>query len=210
MKLKASLLAGVAAVSLSGVASAASFDFTGEDRLADGKYNAANFFDNGVSLTVSPTGNTTKVVGYWEGLGGFSNGVDLGTFDDCCGVLNQDKDQLVFSFGQKVTLGGISFRQWENGFDKVDLVTNTGQTINLRTSNYTGDGVLIDYFTFATPLTLQSFTLKAIGGGGTTTYIHGLQNVNLVSEVPVPAAAWLMGSALLGLASVARRKQVDA
>lgn len=210
MKAKASLLAGVAALGLSGLASAASFDFTGADRLADGNYSAANFLEGGVSLTVTPTGNTTKVVGYWEGLGGFSTGADIGTFDDCCSVSPQDKDQLVFTFGSKVTLGGISFRQWENGFDKVDLVTDTGTTYQLRTSTSSASAGLIDYFAFATPLTLQSFTLKAVGGAGTATYVHGLQNANLVSQVPVPAAAWLMGSALVGLAGVARRKQVAA
>lgn len=198
MRFGVSLLAGMAAVGLSSVASAASFDFTGKDRLADGQYDTASFLDSGVSLTVSPTGNSTKVVGYWEGLGAFSRGTDLGTFDDCCVGIN-DKDQLIFSFAEQVTLGGISFRQWENGSDEVDLVTDGGQTINLRT----GSGGLVDYFIFASPLALKSFTLKAVDGGGTVTYIHGLQNVMAV--VPVPAAAWLMGSALLGLAGLRRR-----
>lgn len=205
MKFKASLFLGLTALGLSSLASAASFNFTAKDRLADGHYNAANFFDSGLSLTVSPTGNSQKVVGYWEGLGAYSKGTDLGTFDDCCTFFNEDADQLVFSFNQKVTLGGISFRQWENLKDKVDLVTDSGETVELRHSDYKGEGILVDYFTFATPLTLKSFTLKAVGGAVTAVYIHGLQDAKPVSEVPVPAAAWLMGSALVGLAGVARR-----
>jgi hypothetical protein len=38
----------------------------------------------------------------------------------------------------------------------------------------------------------------------------GLDNVQVqVSAVPVPAAVWLFGSGLIGLAAVARRKKPD-
>ena len=36
--------------------------------------------------------------------------------------------------------------------------------------------------------------------------LYGIQMVFSVSEVPVPAAAWLFGSALLGLAGIKRKK----
>jgi hypothetical protein len=46
------------------------------------------------------------------------------------------------------------------------------------------------------------------GGFNGAQYIE-VWNMNLVSTVPIPAAAWLLGSGLMGLAAVARRKKKD-
>lgn len=195
------LLAGAAALALSTAAGAVDFDFTGSGRPADGNYTSINYTSGGIGVTITPTGNSTRAVSYWEGIGAYSSGADLGTFDDCCGVLNQDKDQLVFTFNRKVTITGMSFRQWENGFDQVRFI---GGGYNFVLSN-SGQSALIDYFTFGSPITLDSFTLQAINGSGTATYIHGLEGVT--AAVPVPAAMWMMGSSLLGLAGLARRRK---
>ena len=56
----------------------------------------------------------------------------------------------------------------------------------------------------------SSYTLDAtfhVAGAGFTTVNYALHLEGHVSSVPVPAAAWLFGSGLLGLIGVARRKK---
>ena len=54
----------------------------------------------------------------------------------------------------------------------------------------------------------RSVTVGKGGNAVTTDYTLGASwNVATLSPVPVPAALWLMGSGLIGLAGVARRKQ---
>lgn len=55
-------------------------------------------------------------------------------------------------------------------------------------------------------------TLSGTYGGPTDDLSHGLSHANLygrVSEVPVPAAAWLFGSGLIGLAGIARKRKAS-
>lgn len=60
------------------------------------------------------------------------------------------------------------------------------------------EGNLSDWAHFAAPLQTGNYTLALTG----TTFVTS------PSAVPVPAAAWLLGSGLVGLMGVARRKQV--
>lgn len=58
------------------------------------------------------------------------------------------------------------------------------------------------------PIDLQmaaAFVRDLAANGGTFTYSHSLE-LSDISTIPVPAAAWLFGSGLLGLVGVARRK----
>jgi hypothetical protein len=63
--------------------------------------------------------------------------------------------------------------------------------------------------------TLYTVTASEVGGGGSLATSKGVYTVSLtstgltytaISSVPLPAAVWLLGSGLLGLAGVARRK----
>ena len=49
-------------------------------------------------------------------------------------------------------------------------------------------------------------SVELIGGSGTNQQHYSLDNM-VFSPVPVPAAAWLFGSGLIGLIGIARRKQ---
>jgi hypothetical protein len=53
---------------------------------------------------------------------------------------------------------------------------------------------------------VYDFDVSLVSGGGTVTFT-GCHNNECGPVVPVPAAAWLLGSGILGLAAVARRKK---
>ena len=70
-----------------------------------------------------------------------------------------------------------------------------------------GDDAGNDFQTFFLPSSftgLSSVTFSGIGVNSTDYF--SLDNVVLNSAVPVPAAAWLFGSGLIGLIGIARRK----
>ena len=46
------------------------------------------------------------------------------------------------------------------------------------------------------------------GGGNATTLLTAFSVTAELAPVPIPAAAWLFGSGLLGLVGMARRKKV--
>ena len=81
--------------------------------------------------------------------------------------------------GDNSVLGGVGLAQL-TGMDLSDWASNPDGTNDLYTGNYTGQN-------------------------GANTF--NLTSLN-ISAVPLPAAAWLFGSALIGLVAVARRKAV--
>jgi len=70
-----------------------------------------------------------------------------------------------------------------------------GATQNVANYNFDGTNFTLSY----------SWTGSALGSLGVTEYDLILNGT--VSSVPVPAAAWLFGSGLLGLVGIARRKK---
>jgi len=54
----------------------------------------------------------------------------------------------------------------------------------------------------------SNFTVEIVGGGSSpTAAVPDLAGIGVVNAVPVPPAAWLFGSGLLGLVGIARRKK---
>ena len=108
----------------------------------------------------------------------------------------------------RAVFGGVNFNEFSGLTNGAEDISDTGRTeftiTNLDTFQTTTAAQVADIFsgiqgngklkavyqTFAGDLIIQSATLS----------------VN-TSVVPVPAAAWLMGSALLGLAASARRRR---
>ena len=118
------------------------------------------------------------------------------------------------------------------GFDSDKLQINS-VTVNRATYEFEpDDGVLLSpglwgtvgFDTFSTPptgnMTIATINLTALMGGsselvilnsaffddGTIGQLNPTLQPGVVNAVPVPAAAWLFGSGLLGLVGVARRK----
>lgn len=107
--------------------------------------------------------------------------------------------------GTLITVGDLTF---DNNMD-----TGGGALITLNSNGTLNDftytaregqlGALADFDSFFTGFTGANTVKK---GGGTTYTIAGTWGALNVTTVPVPAAVWLFGSGLIGLAGVARRK----
>ena len=102
------------------------------------------------------------------------------------------------------THGTLDFSQELVGQATDDLPWGTADPY---ASTFAGDFNLFgdEYSNPASPFALSPFVLIA-GGGGGSDYL-ALVSMQ-VSTVPVPAAVWLFGSGLIGLAGFARRKKV--
>lgn len=140
------------------------------------------------------------------------------------GSLGRDIFEITLASGQQLDsiildaytgpAGGGSFFavQAGSGISTGSAAAQLGQAlIGTASGNSVGDNVLDDLGLagfggsgFTGSLTAGTYTFWFQETAGLTEYQFDLQ----VSEVPLPAAAWLFGSALLGLMGVARRKKV--
>lgn len=223
------LLTAAVALSLSGFASAATINFNSSAS------NTWNYSAAGVSVQVTSTG--TGAGRYYSsvenaiGVGNSSTNGGIGCADGGCsniitGSGFNSTEQLTFTFSEKVKLDSISLTQWENnllGFgDAATLVFYDGNTqvgSQFLQNSGQGTGDLIDNFALGgIELTRFSITAykgkKTVGGNSNVTawsafYVHHLDFTPIppAPVVPIPAAAWLMGSGLLGLAGLARRRR---
>ena len=188
MRFPKALLAAAVISGMAGAASATTYNFSN---------NGTVFTVDGIKLTVTtPTGTVVNTAS--TGLGvRRTAGEDTSMNSD---AINEGKDILIFTFDKAVKLTNMSMTAWQNGslLDQADLTYN-GTTTRLPNTgpNFTFNP------TYYPGVYVTSFTLTA-KGSGTAFRVSSLG----VTEVPVPAAAWLMGSGLLGVAGVARRRRV--
>lgn len=194
--MKPSLRLTLAALALSaaGSASAAAvnFNFANGPGL-DARQSSYQFTQGGVGVTI--TAGSNLVAYRYDGIGVSTNSIEPGEFNSYGG--HEGVESLTFTFNQAISLSTISFYLFDNNIDKVLMTYGS----NSLTINKNSDAV------FGSPLTLSSFTLTALGQG-TSTRITGLKLDTIAAPtVPVPAAAWLMGSGLIGLASLTRRRR---
>jgi hypothetical protein len=185
--MKKQLLGIALGVALAPFASAANFTFTGLGSVPSGGYTTTN---GGITVTVTAASGG---LGYYN-LDGI--GVKDGFFDlPAMG----DNQTLNVNFSTDVTIGSLRMRQWE-GPDKVQLASAGGNlTLDAETAPFDTN----ETFDLSSLGPISSFTLTG-DSFGTQTLLAAL---NDVQEVPLPAAAWLFGSAVLGLGGVARRKR---
>jgi hypothetical protein len=219
MKLFYSLGASAALVLASSMASAATINFNN----GSGTYSAG-----GVTATVAVTTNRSQDGLYYNGV---ENAIGIGN-SATTGAIGYshyafpigkyvENETMTVSFDQEITLDNVWLRQWENNFlgfgDEVNLSYSGGSsgtgTLNFDLSDQTSG--LLDRFG-AGGISLTQFTLTpeqdGTNGAGATVrtavYLHSVDFE--VSQVPLPAAVWLFGSALFGLVGVSRRRKTAA
>ncbi|MFK8068737.1 MAG: VPLPA-CTERM sorting domain-containing protein [Gammaproteobacteria bacterium] len=191
-------------------ANAILFDFSG---VADGDYNvgdsALTFSDSGITYTLSAP-STSSFFRFDNGqllFGANTNGNAASQFN-------------LTSFNLIVTGGDAQLLGYSTGNETVsgDIFTITGSNTNNNYDDLDGSTVSANAV-FPTALTLTenaiynfTYDLSNNGtdnGNNATNGVTGLSALSVdiaPSAVPVPAAVWLFGSALLGLAGFKRSK----
>ncbi len=202
MNFSKALMASALTLGMASAASAApvSFSFYGNGVKADpniGERQASySFLEGGVALTV--TAGQYQVSNRQDGLGVGRSSGEAGEINS--DLINNGLDKLYFNFDKQVKLTNLTMKLWENGTSLVPLdqfsLTYNGVTTNHKLNN----GV----FNFSTLGYTSGFYITGIGGG-TSFRVSGMTVDPKAPEVPVPAAAWLFGSALVGLAGMRRR-----
>ena len=98
--------------------------------------------------------------------------------------------------GDTATLDMSGWNVTWNGIASIPLVSLGATTVACAPGSSCSDG--------------SSYTLDGafhVNGAGFTTVFYAVHMEGTVSAIPVPAAVWLFGSGLLGLAGVARRRK---
>lgn len=92
---------------------------------------------------------------------------------------------------------GIKVESWAAGAS----IDNSGEI------DFNGNGETWETYTYDYTIAAgsDSFKIVLVGNSGGDTYFDNV-GINVASAVPVPAAAWLFGSALAGLVAVRRNK----
>ena len=105
------------------------------------------------------------------------------------------------SFSTAVNIGDLLLKAWE-GPDRLALTWNGGSIdVDADHNGLSSDDTWGINLTGVNWLELKGNSI------GTVTTLSGLNNVTATPTVPVPAAAWLMGSGLAGLVGIARRRR---
>lgn len=194
------------AISLGQTAFATTFDFStvpgavnGGSVGVDGWKIAGNSYSqtvDGITVTVSSLSNTLSyyTVAGQNGLG------DSGCVFFVCSAGLQQNEQLMVSFSEAVNVNTVTFGAWDDP-DKGTLVSIPGGDTLVLDDNQLGQP---DTWDISALGELTAFTIKANTFGSIFT-LAGLEVT--AAAVPVPAAAWLFGSALVGLAGIGRRRR---
>ena len=177
------------ALSLGQAATAATFSYSGLGSVSSTGYSSTV---GGITATVTASGNK---LGYYALAPGLGN---TGCYAFVCTPGVQNTESVTVSFSKSVTVSSLKINAWDSA-DTINVSASNGSTYTLS------NGSLIS--------SIGDFDLSGLGGltsltltGASLTTLFSLNGLT-VSSVPVPAAAWLFGSGLLGLSGFARRRK---
>ncbi|MHB8346897.1 MAG: VPLPA-CTERM sorting domain-containing protein [Acidiferrobacterales bacterium] len=122
------------------------------------------------------------------------------------------------------TSGGLNLSGWTvtwNGIPAINMgggawqplncgaawMQCSGHTFTNGNAEFTWDGVLGDAYTLNYAATVPAGDPSGFGGVQYYLHLTGVVNKTSVAPVPLPAAVWLLGSGLIGLVGVSRRKR---
>lgn len=185
----------ILALTIMGVASAASatnFDF-------DRATGLATTVDSYATYTQSADGITVSVTGSGDGnrvSRTYAQGLGVGT--NLFNYLMGTNETLTFTFNKAVNLQQIVLNSYGSG----TLTWAGGSIGGLGGTVDTNPGLHGQFHT----VNLNNITSFSIRADNNYLMVDGL--VGVAPAVPVPAAAWLMGSALLSLGGLTRRRRV--
>lgn len=183
------------ALSVGQSALAANFSFTGLGGVSSSGYSATS---GGITVTVTTPGGNNLDYFSVNGIDGIGN--SSGFFDPAA---IQQYEQVNVSFSESVTIGSLTFNQWE-GPDKA-YISSAGGNLTFDTDSCVAltFSCTSETFGMSSLGAISSFTITG-GSFGSAFLLAGLSDVNAASAVPVPAAGWLFIS---GLAALFGRKR---
>lgn len=210
--LKRTLLA-TALTTMAPLSLGATLDFT--DTAIWGGANGATSFmatDDGITATLIATGGNMTTNATGDQAGCAASIAPLACLGDGIGIVDDEvsgggTQSLTLSFDSAVNVNSISFLDLfdENPAESVTLLVMFaagGSSSFTATSPGSNPGGFLEWT--AGPLNgVTSIEFSAATLSSSNDFALAAANV---SAVPLPAAAWLFGSALLGLVTVARRK----
>lgn len=225
IKTTAKGLIATAALTLSAIASATTFNFAA---IADGdsSYGFVGAEFGAPSITFTKEGITVDATGFdavtgavynayldstWiHGGGGGAGGLGVCKEVKGSGQCSPGSDDnvtidenLMLDFGSAVTISELTFRNGEHNpifanDATFDLIIDRGLATQSMATYSLGNIFTMDL----TGTTFEFLNLNTVDNDDYRFYISVME----VTAVPVPAAVWLFGSGLLGLVGIARRR----
>jgi hypothetical protein len=163
----------------------------------------ASSFATNASTVLTPTDGDVNIYISFGNFAGLTSGYSLYMFDDSVSSTLQmsTADSLAIASNQIVGITGPV-----NGSDFIATSTNPVNTLTL-----TGSSSFILGLTDGTDWFMDTGTGSLLIGANTEIVNFDFGNSVIVADVtvsavPLPAAVWLFGAGLVGLAGVARRK----
>lgn len=164
--------------------------------------HAATFNFNNLSSTVVSNSGITITLSAPSGGSVSNSSAGVGVKANCCDLGGiQNGEILRLSFSTAVNIGDLLLKAWE-GPDRLALTWNGG-SVDVDTDHNGGSSD----DTWGINLTGVNWLELKGNSIGTVATLSGLNNVSITPTVPVPAAAWLMGSGLVALGGIARRRR---